>query len=59
MKAGIDPVFHPEKLGIENASYWTMDRAERNLEIEREEGVENAPMARGLRRLIQKLFNNH
>ena len=59
MKAGVDPVFHPEKLGIENASYWTMDRAERNLEIEREEGVENAPMARGLRRLIQKLFNNH
>lgn len=28
---GVDPVFHPEKLGIERADYWVNNRAEVNL----------------------------
>ena len=28
---GVDPVFHPEKLGIERADYWVSNRAEENL----------------------------
>lgn len=28
---GVDPVFHPEKLGIERADYWINNRAEVNL----------------------------
>ncbi|HGM6861319.1 alanine/glycine:cation symporter family protein [Serratia rubidaea] len=28
---GVDPVFHPEKLGIERADYWVSNRAEVNL----------------------------
>ena len=28
---GLDPVFHPEKLGIKNADYWIENRAEVNL----------------------------
>ncbi|QSE73469.1 alanine:cation symporter family protein [Aeromonas media] len=28
---GVDPVFHPEKLGIKNADYWIDNRAEVNL----------------------------
>ncbi|MGC0152596.1 alanine/glycine:cation symporter family protein [Chromobacterium vaccinii] len=31
---GVDPVFHPEKLGIANAAYWTGRRAESNLDAE-------------------------
>jgi alanine or glycine:cation symporter, AGCS family len=33
-KLGLDPVFHPEKLGIKNADYWTGHRAEDNREKE-------------------------
>ena len=32
---GIDPVFHPEKLGIKNADYWVGKRSEENLELEK------------------------
>lgn len=35
-KQGLDPVFHPEKLGIKNADYWSGKRAEHNLEREKE-----------------------
>ncbi len=38
-KAGKDPVFHPEKLGIKNAGYWTGHRAEDNLANEQAEKV--------------------
>ncbi|QND85397.1 alanine/glycine:cation symporter family protein [Chromobacterium vaccinii] len=31
---GVDPVFHPEKLGIVNAAYWAGRRAESNLDEE-------------------------
>ena len=31
---GLDPVFHPEKLGIVNAAYWEGRRAEENLAAE-------------------------
>ncbi|MOA63855.1 Amino-acid carrier protein AlsT [compost metagenome] len=31
---GLDPVFHPEKLGIKNADYWAGHRSEDNLEQE-------------------------
>lgn len=31
---GVDPVFHPEKLGIANAAYWAGRRAESNLDEE-------------------------
>ncbi|MDO5530849.1 sodium:alanine symporter family protein [Sutterella sp.] len=41
MNAGINPVFHPEKLGIKNATYWEGNRAERNEVIEEELGVDN------------------
>ena len=34
-KQGLDPVFHPEKLGIKNADYWTGHRAEDNLAEEK------------------------
>ncbi|WP_394559798.1 alanine/glycine:cation symporter family protein [Aquipseudomonas alcaligenes] len=30
-KEGKEPVFHPEKLGIKNADYWSGERAEANL----------------------------
>lgn len=33
-KLGLDPVFHPEKLGIKNADYWGGHRAEDNLQAE-------------------------
>ena len=33
-KLGLDPVFHPEKLGIENADYWKGHRAEDNRKVE-------------------------
>ena len=29
-KLGVDPVFHPEKLGIKNADYWLGNQAEAN-----------------------------
>lgn len=35
-KQGLDPVFHPEKLGIKNADYWSGQRSEHNLELEKE-----------------------
>ncbi|AAQ59897.1 probable sodium/proton-dependent alanine carrier protein [Chromobacterium violaceum ATCC 12472] len=34
---GLDPVFHPEKLGIVNAAYWAGRRAESNLDAERDD----------------------
>lgn len=33
-KLGLDPVFHPEKLGIKNADYWGGHRSEDNLQAE-------------------------
>ncbi|MFN4289903.1 MAG: alanine/glycine:cation symporter family protein [Permianibacter sp.] len=33
-KQGIDPVFHPERLGIENADYWKGQRAEHNRKMD-------------------------
>lgn len=38
---GINPVFHPEALGIHNAQYWEGDRAEENIIVESEQGVDN------------------
>lgn len=38
---GINPVFHPESLGIQGADYWKAGRAERNLSVEEEQGVTN------------------
>nr|WP_298170317.1 alanine/glycine:cation symporter family protein [uncultured Pseudomonas sp.] len=38
-KEGKDPVFHPEKLGIKNADYWTGHRSEDNLEHEKTDEV--------------------
>ncbi|GHD72556.1 alanine/glycine:cation symporter family protein [Vogesella fluminis] len=35
---GLDPVFHPEKLGIKGADYWTGHQSEDNLEEERKHG---------------------
>ena len=35
---GKDPVFHPEKLGIKNADYWTAHQSEDNLDEERKHG---------------------
>ena len=32
---GLDPVFHPEKLGIKNANYWVGERAEEIRDKER------------------------
>ena len=34
-------VFHPEQLGIANATYWEGNRAEDNLAVEEESGVDN------------------
>ncbi len=36
-KEGKDPVFHPEKLGIKNADYWSGNRSEENLKAELKE----------------------
>lgn len=58
LNLGVDPMFHPETIGIERADYWSADRAERNLIIEKEEGVENAPDLAGLRKLIQRLLQH-
>ena len=55
-KTGVEPVFHPEKLGIEHAAYWTGQRAEENLRIENREGVENRPYTRNWRRIIKNYF---
>lgn len=38
---GVNPVFHPEALGIVHADYWEGSRAESNLAIEEESGVDN------------------
>ncbi len=40
-RLGLNPVFHPEKLGIANAVYWEGERAETNLEVEERLGVDN------------------
>lgn len=40
-RLGINPVFHPEHLGIRNADYWVGARAEENLVVESEAGVDN------------------
>lgn len=44
---GLDPVFHPEKLGISNAHYWSEGRAEANLRAEQAAHVEPAPARTG------------
>lgn len=36
LRIGLDPVFHPEKLGIQNASYWIGERAEEIRDRERQ-----------------------
>ena len=41
---GLDPVFHPEKLGIKNADYWAGHRAEDNLEDEQRAAEGKAPL---------------
>ena len=41
LKDGLNPVFHPEQLGIANATYWEGNRAEDNLAVEEESGVDN------------------
>ena len=41
LRDGLNPVFHPEHLGIANASYWEGNRAEDNLAVEEESGVDN------------------
>ena len=41
LRDGLNPVFHPEQLGIANASYWEGSRAEDNLAVEEEAGVDN------------------
>ncbi|HEX5840862.1 MAG TPA: alanine/glycine:cation symporter family protein [Pseudomonas sp.] len=41
-KEGKEPVFHPEKLGIKNADYWTGHRSEDNLEHEKADEVISA-----------------
>ena len=38
---GMNPVFLPDALGIKNAGYWRTGRAEENLVVESEEGVDN------------------
>lgn len=38
---GLNPVFHPERLGIVNATYWEGSRAEANLTVEEAVGVDN------------------
>ncbi len=38
---GINPVFFPDTLGIKNATYWRTGRAEENLIVESEKGVDN------------------
>ena len=40
-KKGLNPVFHPQNLGITNADYWHSTRAEGNLAIEETKGVDN------------------
>ncbi|TIC79702.1 alanine/glycine:cation symporter family protein [Crenobacter intestini] len=41
---GLDPVFHPEKLGIKNADYWAGHRAEDNLEDEQRQAAGQQPL---------------
>lgn len=38
---GLNPVFHPENLGIAHADYWEGGRAESNLSVEERSGVDN------------------
>lgn len=37
----LNPTFHPEDIKISNASYWSKNRAERNLKIEENHSVDN------------------
>ena len=37
----LNPTFHPESLKINNASYWDKNRAEKNLIVEENQGVDN------------------
>jgi len=41
VREGRNPVFHPELLGIERATYWEGGRAEANLAVEEASGVDN------------------
>ena len=41
LREGRNPVFHPEQLGIEHATYWEGGRAEANLAVEEASGVDN------------------
>lgn len=41
LKAGIDPAFDPERLGIEGAGYWTEIQRENNKHLEHSAGVDN------------------
>ena len=41
LREGRNPVFHPELLGIERATYWEGGRAEANLAVEEASGVDN------------------
>ena len=36
-----NPTFHPEVIHIKKASYWNKNRAEKNLAVEENQGVEN------------------
>ncbi|MBQ9240832.1 MAG: alanine:cation symporter family protein [Duodenibacillus sp.] len=56
LKPGVEPVFHPEQLGIKNAEYWEGNRAELNLELEETEGINNQPVTEGLRKLIRGFY---
>ncbi|MGL4858246.1 MAG: alanine/glycine:cation symporter family protein [Enterobacteriaceae bacterium] len=42
---GIDPLFHPEKLGIQNAEYWAGLRAEENLRKEQQASASDAEVS--------------
>lgn len=54
-KSGVvEPVFHPEKLGIENADYWTKNQAEKDLKLEEAEGVNNETL--GIREVIKDIY---
>lgn len=41
LNLGINPVFHPERLGIQGADYWIGDQAEENIQVEKKKGVDN------------------
>ena len=41
LRAGLDPVFDPVKLGIADADYWTQAQREANTILEKSSGVDN------------------